>query len=156
MSSSAATASCTASTAIHLLRGAAAHIERTLGRALDPHGITPAQFELLQAIARVEGTGGGCSELARQMAAPGPDVTRMLDRLYTAGLVARERDVKDRRVVHAVMTEKGRELLEVVAPVLVIAEETIFHGVSQEELEQLSGLLEIVRAKSCSKARANA
>jgi DNA-binding MarR family transcriptional regulator len=59
-------------------------------------------------------------------------------------------------VVHAVMTEKGRELLEVVAPVLVIAEETIFHGVSQEELEQLSGLLEIVRAKSCSKARANA
>lgn len=149
-----ATAPATASTTIHLLRGAAAHIERTLSRALDPHGITPAQFELLQAIARVEGTGGGCSELARQMAAPGPDVTRMLDRLYAAGLVARQRDSKDRRVVHAVMSEKGRDLLESVAPVLADAESAIFEGLSPEEIEQLSTLLGVIRSHSCAKARA--
>ena len=143
------TITATASSAIHLLRGAAAHIERTLGRALESHGITPAQFELLSAIERVEGTGGGCSELGRQMAAPGPDVTRMVDRLYAAGLVARERDGKDRRVVHAVMTEKGRELLQAVAPVVAAAEELIFAGVSDEELEQLSELLTTIRTKSC-------
>ncbi len=146
------TPAATASSAIHLLRGAAAHIERTLGRALDAHGITPAQFELLQAIARVEGTGKGCSELGRQMAAPGPDVTRMLDRLYAAGLVARERDAKDRRVVHAVMSDKGRELLASVGPVLQAAEASIFRGVSESEIEQLSGILDTIRTKSCNQA----
>jgi DNA-binding MarR family transcriptional regulator len=150
------TVTASASSAIHLLRGAAAHIERTLGRALEAHGITPAQFELLSAIARIEGTGGGCSELGRQMAAPGPDVTRMVDRLYAAGLVARERDSKDRRVVHAVMTEKGRELLRAVAPVMAAAEESIFVGVSEGELEQLSELLDTIRTKSCSRSAESA
>ena len=51
--------------------------------------------------------------------------------------------------VHAVMTEKGRELLQAVAPVVAAAEELIFAGVSDEELEQLSELLTTIRTKSC-------
>lgn len=138
--------------AIHLLRAAAAHVERTLSKALEPHGITPAQFELLGAIARVEGTGGGCGELGRQMAAPGPDVTRMLDRLDTAGLVARKRDELDRRVVHAELTEAGRMLLSEVGPVVERAESAVFEGVAAQDVAQLARVLETIRATGCRRA----
>ena len=103
-------ATCLSST-VFALRAAAAHVERSLTRVLDPFGLTAAQFELLLVIDRLSASGAGCSELGRHLAAPGPDVTRMLDRLDTAGLVSRYRDANDRRVVHAELTEKGRALI---------------------------------------------
>jgi MarR family transcriptional regulator, organic hydroperoxide resistance regulator len=136
---------------IHALRAAAAHVERTLGRALEPLGITAPQLELLQAIARAEGSAGGCSELGRQLAAPGPDVTRMLDRLDAAGLVSRKRDAKDRRVVHAVLTETGRTLLQTAAPVVNEAERTLFAELGEADREQLTARLEALR-KNCRQA----
>jgi DNA-binding MarR family transcriptional regulator len=39
--------------------------------------------------------------------APVPDVTRLLDRLEASGLVRRERDPADRRVVRAAVTAAG-------------------------------------------------
>jgi DNA-binding MarR family transcriptional regulator len=137
----------TATQTIHALRTAAAHIERTLGRAVEPHGITTAQFELLRAIASVEGTGGGCSELAKRLAAPGPDVTRMLDRLYAAGLVARSRDGKDRRVVHSVLTDQGKALLERALPVVASAEATLFHDIAAADMRRLHELLDTLKRK---------
>jgi DNA-binding MarR family transcriptional regulator len=130
---------------VHALRAAAAHTERTLARALEPFGITSAQFELLQVISRHDGTGAGCSELARQLAAPGPDVTRMLDRLDTAGLVARSRDVNDRRVVHTALTDKGRTLLKDAAPSVEAAEQSVFAGLASEERAVLTTLLHSIR-----------
>jgi DNA-binding MarR family transcriptional regulator len=133
------------SDSVHALRAAAAHTERTLARALEPFGITSAQFELLQVISRHDGTGAGCSELARQLAAPGPDVTRMLDRLDTAGLVARSRDVNDRRVVHTALTDKGRTLLKDAAPSVEAAEQAVFAGLAGEERAVLTTLLHSIR-----------
>jgi DNA-binding MarR family transcriptional regulator len=40
-----------------------------------------------------------------------PDVTRLLDRLERRGLVRRQRDGKDRRIVRTRITETGLELL---------------------------------------------
>jgi DNA-binding MarR family transcriptional regulator len=134
-----------ASATVHALRAAAAHIERTLARALDGFGITSAQFELLQVIGRHDGMGAGCMELARQLAAPGPDVTRMLDRLDTAGLVARSRDANDRRVVHTTLTEKGRALLQDAAPAVDMAERAVFAGLADDERTMLTALLESIR-----------
>ncbi|MBX9854609.1 MAG: MarR family transcriptional regulator [Gemmatimonadaceae bacterium] len=128
---------------VHALRAAAAHVELTVARALEPHGITAAQFELLQLISRNDAA--GCSELGRQMAAPGPDITRMVDRLDTAGLVARSRDEKDRRVVHVVMTEKGSALLEQVRPVVCAAERQVFAGIPSEDQETLLRVLQQLR-----------
>jgi DNA-binding MarR family transcriptional regulator len=137
----------TATETIYALRTAAAHIERTLSRAIEPYGITSAQFELLQAIAKANGKSGGCSGLGKQLAAPGPDVTRMLDRLDAAGLVSRSRDEKDRRVVHAVLTEKARELLDVATPVVSQAEATLFDGVEDGDVSRLSELLNTLKRK---------
>src|SRR5579863_9790901 len=42
--------------------------------------------------------GLGCGEIAERMITRDPDITRLLDRLEARGLVARERQKKDRRV----------------------------------------------------------
>lgn len=130
-------------TTVHALRAAAAHVERTVARALEPYGITAAQFELLQAISRVGKC--GCSELGRQVAAPGPDITRMVDRLDNAGLVSRLRDASDRRVVHVMLTDKGRELLLQARPVVCNAERGVFASVSPEDRDVLTRVLMHVR-----------
>ena len=116
-----------------------------MSKALEPFGLTAAQFELLVVIDRLTGTGAGCSELGRQLAAPGPDVTRMLDRLDTAGLVARCRDDGDRRVVHTTLTAKGRDLLAEVAPHVSQAEHSVFEGLADEERQRLTVLLQGIR-----------
>ncbi len=131
--------------AIHGLRAAAAHVERALGRALEPLGVTAPQLELLQAIERAEGTGSSCGELGRQLAAPGPDVTRMVDRLDAAGLVARKRDEKDRRVVHVVLTDKARDLLARACPIVHETERALFSHLPERDREQLATTLEAVR-----------
>lgn len=133
------------SSAVFALRAAAAHVERSLSRVLDPYGLTAAQFELLLVVERLAASGAGCSELGRHLAAPGPDVTRMLDRLDSAGLVSRYRDAKDRRVVHAELTEKGRTLIGEAGPRVAEAEATVFDGLGEPDRHKLLELLKGVR-----------
>lgn len=139
-----ATQECLSST-VFALRAAAAHVERSLTRVLEPFGVTAAQFELLLVVERLASSGAGCSELGRHLAAPGPDVTRMLDRLDGAGLVSRSRDIQDRRVVHATLTEKGRELIAQAGPSVADAESGVFEGLSEPDRQQLLALLTGVR-----------
>lgn len=131
--------------AVFALRAATAHVERSLSRALEPFGITAAQFELLVVIDRLAASGAGCSELGRHLAAPGPDVTRMLDRLDAAGLVSRCRDEQDRRVVHASLTEKGRSLLAEATPSVADAEASVFAALPDADRHKLLELLQGVR-----------
>jgi DNA-binding MarR family transcriptional regulator len=135
----------TTSSMVHALRTAAAHVERAMAWALEPFGVTAAQFELLQVIGRHGKSGAGCSELGKYLAAPGPDVTRMLDRLDSAGLVARKRDKKDRRVVHTELTENGENLLQSAGPAVRKVELTVFDGLTDSERAQLAVLLQGVR-----------
>lgn len=133
------------SSTVFALRAAAAHVERALARVLEPFGITAAQFELLLVIDRLATSGAGCSELGRHLAAPGPDVTRMLDRLDSAGLVSRYRDKNDRRVVHAELTEKARQLITDAVPSVADAEASVFAGLSEADRRVLLDLLQGVR-----------
>lgn len=130
---------------VHALRTAAAHVERALAWALEPYGVTTAQYELLLVIERHGKSGAGCSELGKHLAAPGPDVTRMLDRLDSAALVTRKRDAKDRRVMHTELTAKGNELLANAAPAVTQAELSMFDGLPDSERTQLVALLQGVR-----------
>ena len=130
---------------VHALRTACAHVERALAWALEPFGVTTSQFELLQVVQRHGNSGVGCSELGKHLAAPGPDVTRMLDRLDTAGLVERTRHDKDRRVVHTALTEKGEGLLANAGPAIEQAERAVFDGLADYEREQLITLLHGIR-----------
>jgi len=129
------------SRAIRALRAAAAHVERTIARALEPHGVTTAQFAALQVLhdAKVESL--GCSEIGQRLTGPAPDVTRLLDRLETAGLVSRDRSESDRRIVHTRITASGQELVHTAMPSVRYAEERALAGLNPADRESLTTLL---------------
>ena len=51
------------------------------------------------------------SEISRRLGIAKPNITPLVDRLIEEGLVMRERNSADRRVVNVVICEKGRERL---------------------------------------------
>lgn len=68
-------------------------------------------------------------------------ITLRLDRLEKAGLVIRERDAQDRRVVYACLTERGVEVADVVAVAHFANEERMLAELSDAERRRLSQLL---------------
>lgn len=73
-------------------------------------GLTTPQLLILQAIAREGNPSPGV--IARHVHLSQATVTNIVDRLEKGGLVTRERDEKDRRVIHLLLTEAGRERLD--------------------------------------------
>ena len=132
------------------------NIERTaavLGHAfaerLKPYGITSTQYNVLR-ILRGAGQDGLCrNEVRDRLIAQVPDVTRLLDRLEDAGLIARERSTTDRRLVATHITAAGLALLEKLdAPVFEMHRELLGH-MSEEQLRTLIDLLAVAREKAC-------
>ena len=107
--------------------------------------LTPSQYNVLRILRGAGEKGHPCQEVGARMISRVPDVTRLLDRLEKAGLVARRRCTEDRRVVHATILPKGLEVLAALdGPVQDLAPR-LFHSLSQRELQQLNDLL--VRAR---------
>lgn len=52
------------------------------------------------------------SALAELLGVTAPSASALIDRMEERGLVARERDAEDRRVVHVAITEAGHTLLD--------------------------------------------
>jgi DNA-binding MarR family transcriptional regulator len=93
------------------LQRTASLLLQSLGRALKGHDLTPAQYNTLRILRGAEPDALTCGEIGERLVSPGPDVTRLLDRLEPRGLVTRLRDGEDRRVVRARITAPGMDLL---------------------------------------------
>lgn len=128
--------------AAFVLQRASALFERAIARALEPHNLTTGQFSVLEVLAEAETL--GCSEVGKRLAGPSPDVTRLLDRLESVGLVSRERDKEDRRVVYTKITDAGRDLLRSAAPAVRATEQRAFLALSDSEQRELARLLSAV------------
>lgn len=76
-------------------------------RLLKEKGLTQTQYNALR-ILRGAGTDGlTCNEIGSRMVKRVPDTTRLLDRMEKFGLLTRERQRDNRRVVIVRITEKG-------------------------------------------------
>jgi len=85
--------------------------ETSVGTAvLQAEGVTMPQAMLLQALQRAGGR-QSARELGRECHMLASTVTGVIDRLEAAGLVQRERDSRDRRIVWVVLTGDGEELV---------------------------------------------
>ena len=74
-----------------------------------------------------------------------PDLTRLLDKLETRGLVSRSRGTADRRVVRATVTREGLRLLDSLDDTVeTIVRKTLAH-MSKDRLRKLLDLLEEAR-----------
>ena len=101
-----------------LLLEAHAHLVDRLDQELVEAQRMPLQsFEVLIRLARTPGASLTAGELARAVALSSGGATRLIDRLEAAGLVAREADARDRRVVRVGLTAAGHDALLAALPV---------------------------------------
>jgi len=89
----------------------AALIEWQITKNLLPHNLTHSQYSLLRILREESDKGLQCGEISQRLINMTPDVTRLLDRLEKRGLIKRQRDFNDRRIVVAKITQKAIDLL---------------------------------------------
>ena len=94
-----------------LLRTADA-VKRSLAQVIEPHGITPQQYNVLRILRGAGPDGLPTLSIGERMIEQTPGVTRLVDRLERKGLVARTPCPKDRRRVFCGITQKGLDLLK--------------------------------------------
>ena len=100
-------------------------------------GLTVAQFEALAHIRNFEPITQ--SELAAGLTVSGGGISRMLARLESEGLIAREQDWKTK---HISLTAKGRDLLERAFPSQQKQQASLFDdSLSEDEKVQLHALM---------------
>jgi DNA-binding MarR family transcriptional regulator len=130
--------------ALNLLRTA----DRLMGyfeTALKPIRLTPTQYNVLRILRGVSPQGIACQEIARRMITRDADLTRLLDRLESRGLLRRERQTDDRRVIHIFISPPGLELLAKLDSSTAEMNRTIFGNLDRDRLTMLVELLEQVR-----------
>jgi len=109
------------------------------------HQLSTTQYNVLRILRGAGETGLTCSEVAQRMITHDPDITRLFDRLEARSLVKRQRSATDRRVVMARIIEDGLQLLaKLDQPVLDLHSDQMKH-LNPEQVEQLIGLLELLR-----------
>jgi DNA-binding MarR family transcriptional regulator len=110
------------------------------------HGLTQAQFNVLRILRGGPEEGASCHYVGERLLNRVPDVTRLIDRMESAGLVTRARGRDDRRVVLVRLTAKGRKLCETLSgPVLDLHRKQVAH-LSPKKVAALNrGLRELLR-----------
>ena len=75
------------------------------------HGISSPQYNVLRILAGGPEEGTSCHAIRERLLTRVPDVTRLVDRMVASGIVHRERDTDNRRIVRVRITPAGRRLL---------------------------------------------
>jgi DNA-binding MarR family transcriptional regulator len=130
-----------------LLRTADA-VKRSLAQVIEPHGITPQQYNVLR-ILRGAGTDGlPTLTIGERMIEQTPGVTRLVDRLERKGLVVRVPCPKDRRRVFCKISPKGLDLLQQLDDSVNRWDVQAVAVLQPSDLDSLINLLDRVRASN--------
>ena len=100
--------------------------------------LTYSQFAVLEALYHLGPLTQG--EVSQKVLKSGSNMTTVIDNLERDGFVRRERDAKDRRVIHVHLTQAGSSKLEAVFPAHVAALVEEFSFLSAKEQETLGEL----------------
>lgn len=128
---------------------AAQHVENGVEGALGAEGLSLAKLSVLDNLVK-------CAEplplgqIAGRISCVKSNVTQLIDRLESDGLVARINDPSDRRCVRAAITDQGREKYELGANILKAQEESLRNNLGMDDSEQLYAVLRQVRTMTAS------
>jgi MarR family transcriptional regulator, 2-MHQ and catechol-resistance regulon repressor len=100
--------------------------------------LTYSQFAVLEALYHLGHMTQG--EISTKVLKSGSNMTTVIDNLERDGLVRRERDAQDRRVIHVHLTEAGTGKIEAVLPGHVAALVDEFKVLSASEQDALGEL----------------
>jgi MarR family transcriptional regulator, 2-MHQ and catechol-resistance regulon repressor len=125
---------------------ASSRLEQRLGASLRAEtGLPHGWFEVLVRLARSDGGRLTMGALAEDIALTTGGVTRLIDRMRTAGYVERRPCPTDRRVAHAVITDRGRDVLGRAAALHARNLRDVFSGFDERALSTLDTLLDRLR-----------
>lgn len=119
----------------YLMRQVLSSVLARADEQLAAYDLTHAQWLPLYKLVMKEGD--TVAGLARDLAVDPGAMTRSLDRLEAKGLVRRERSTADRRVVHLMLTDEGRQVARKVPAVLAGVLNGHLRGFSEAEWQQL-------------------
>lgn len=132
---------------LNLVRTAAA-LARHEVEQLRPFDLTSSQYNVLRILRGAGAEGLNCREIGERMLTFDPDVTKLLDRLEARGLVTRERQKHDRRVVVARISPEGLELLARMDQPIHDSLIALLGHLGEKNLKRLSALLVAAREKA--------
>jgi DNA-binding MarR family transcriptional regulator len=118
-----------------------AYEEELFGR----YELTPQQYNVLRLLRAQHPATTPTLALANRLISRAPDITRMLDKLENRGLIVRERNTANRRVVRVGITDTGLALLDQIAAPLRECHVKQLGHLKEEELKRLAALLHAAR-----------
>jgi len=108
------------------------------------HGLTSQQYNSLRILNDHFPEPISTSVLRSKMLDKMSDTSRLVSRLQAKGYVNVTRNATDKRLVNILISEKGQDLLEKIAPTLVNLD-ALLTGLTEDEAIKLSELLKKVR-----------
>jgi DNA-binding MarR family transcriptional regulator len=127
---------------------AAGALLRGSQRLFRPHGLTAAQFNVLNLVAR-SASGMSQRELSDLLVVDRSNVTGLLDRMEKAGWVRRGDNPGDRRIYRVSLTVAGQRLWERVSPLYLGTVAEVTEGLSGKRIRDCVELLgQLTRSSS--------
>jgi DNA-binding MarR family transcriptional regulator len=108
-------------------------------------GLTGTQYNVLRILRGAEPEGLPCKNIGDRMISHDPDMTRLLDRMEKRGLITRQRQTDDRRVIKTRITPDALTLLKTLDQPIHDLHKRQFRHMSASRLKVLFDLLEEVR-----------
>jgi DNA-binding MarR family transcriptional regulator len=133
-----------ADVAVSILRTAAL-IERGYNKLVTGHGITIQQYNVLRILRGAGDEGLPTLVIRDRMIHEAPGVTRLLDKLETAGYARRDRSGDDRRQVFCYITDAGRAILDQLDAAVDAADDAAVSTLTPDEQRELIRFLDAVR-----------
>ncbi len=127
-----------------------------LKRFFEEYGLTRADFEVLSILRRAGAPYAVAQhEIMRASSRSSGTISFRMDRLESVGFVRRKADPGDARGVIVHLTEKGRKMVDVVAPAHLANQSRLLGALDASEQAQLAALLRklVVAAPALSAAR---
>ena len=128
-------------------------VAKTVSRAFDAAlaeagGSLPIWLILVSLKARAH---GAQRDIADAIGIEGATLTHHLNKMETAGLVARRRDPDNRRVHHVELTDAGEELFGTLLQRVIAFDRQLRAGFADQDLTQLRRLLEHLATNTISR-----
>jgi DNA-binding MarR family transcriptional regulator len=124
------------------------HLRQRLNAVCDEYGISNWQYNVLRILKGAHPGGHPRCEIIKRMLEHAPDVTRLVDRLESQGLVERVRSDEDRRLSITRITQKGLELLKSMEPRMQELQVYFSERVSRRDCRELSRICEGIYGES--------
>jgi DNA-binding MarR family transcriptional regulator len=104
-------------------------------------GLSSTQYNVLRILRGAGPQGLACRAIGERMISHDPDITRLLDRMEKRGLITRERQTDDRRVVKTRITAPGLAALKTLDTPVREMHKKQFQHIPASRMKKLSDLL---------------